>query len=291
MHSRRNKIILVLSILLTLSLACALPGGEAEPAAVSEDTIATSVAATLAAGEADPPPTWTVHPTVTASPPEPDVVYQGVSFAFDDSLADTVNAGTMPGEGDANSEMWSTPEHRLFSFNGWVLADAFHTPAIRIYPVAEFRAINSNVSERLDELLTAIDTHPADEEGIAVADLFNAGQFMCSQVDYLDFQNGRGVRFLTQYGQDAYPVGWPNLFYAFQGFTNDGAYYISVILPVNHPSLPHPDDVTMDNAFYDNFMTYTAEMSVQLNGEAPGSFVPSLLLLDELVESLLVEGQ
>ena len=290
MHTSRSNIILILSILITLSLACTLTGSEAAPVQVSEDAIATSVAATLAAGAEDTPPTLAADPTITASPLEPDVVYQGVSFTFDDSLASTVNAGTMPAEGDVNSEMWSSPEHRLFSFNDWVLADAFHTPSIRIYPVADFRAINSNVSERMDELLSAIATQSEDDEFIAVADLFNAAQFIRSQVEFINFQNGTGVRFLSQYGQAAGSIGWPNLFYAFQGFTDDGAYYISVILPVNHPSLPHPDDVTMDNAFYDNFMNYAAEMSIQLNGENPGEFVPSLFLLDELVESLLVES-
>jgi len=145
------------------------------------------------------------------------------------------------------------------------------------------------ISGRMDELLSAIATQSEDDEGIAVADLFNAAQFIRSQVEFINFQNGTGVRFLSQYGQAAGSIGWPNLFYAFQGFTADGAFYISVILPVNHPSLPHPNNVTMDNAFYDNFMTYAAEMSIQLNGEDPGMFMPSLLLLDELVESLLVE--
>ncbi len=290
MPTRQSTIILILSILFALSLACTLTGSEPEPALGSEDAIATSVAGTMAAKVEDTPQALTVDPTITLSPPESDVVYQGVSFSFDDSLAGTLNAGTMPGEGDANSEMWSSPEHRSFSFNEWIMEDAFHTPSIKIYQVADFRAINSNVSERLDELLSAIATQPADEEGIAVADLFNAAQFIRSQVEYIDFQNGTGIRFLSQYGQAAGSIGWPNLFYAFQGFTDDGAYYISVILPVNHPSLPHPNDVIMDNAFYDNFMNYAAEMSIQLNGEDPVEFIPSLLLLDELVGSLLVES-
>ncbi|MCJ7716494.1 MAG: hypothetical protein MUO54_08240 [Anaerolineales bacterium] len=291
MFTSRYKIILVCSILLSLSLACSLTGSSAEPAPAMEDTIATSVAATVAAGEINTPATIAVDPAVPESPPEPDVLFQGASFSFDDSLADTVSFGTWPGEGDLNSAVWSTPDHSLFSFNGWVLTDAFHAAAIRIYPVAEFRAINPNVSDRLDELMTVIDTQPADDESIAVADLFNAAQFVRSQVEYLQFQNGQGVRFLSQYGQAAAPVGWPNLFYAFQGFTNDGAYFISAILPVNHPSLPHPDNVILDNAFYDNFMNYAAEMSVQLNGEDPGTFIPSLFLLDEMIESLLVEGE
>ena len=37
------------------------------------------------------------------------------------------------------------------------------------------------------------------------------------------------------------------------------------------------------------FVNYSAEKQDQLNGEDPGTFMPSLILLDEMVESLLVE--
>jgi hypothetical protein len=121
-----------------------------------------------------------------------------------------------------------------------------------------------------------------------VADIFNAGQMFLSKVAYLQFQNGRGVRFLTQYGQAISPIGWPMMFYSFQGFTDDGVYYISAMLPVTHPSLPHPDDVTLDEAFMNNFETYRDELEIQLNGEQDSTFMPSLILLDEFVESLLV---
>ncbi len=98
------------------------------------------------------------------------------------------------------------------------------------------------------------------------------------------------VRYISQYGQAAYPIGWPNLFYTFQGFTDDGLYYVSAILPVTHSSLPHPDDVTMDDSFYDNFMIYADGINLQLNGENPETFEPSLVLLDEIIESLSVQA-
>ena len=290
MQNKRHRIILVISFILFLSLACTLAGSKGEPAVNAENTISTSVAATVAAGDKTSTPTQAVQPTVNDSDPDPDVDYQGVSFSFDDTLAGSVNVEIVPGQGDSNDDIWSYPDHRMFSFNSWTLADTFHTPAIRIYPIAEFRAINSYVREALDLLINAVNTQPVDEEGIAVADLFNAAQFIRSQVDYIQFQNGQGVRFLSQYSQAASPIGWPNLFYAFQGFTTDGLYFVSVILPVNHPSLPHPDDVTKDDAFYDNFMTYATNMSIELNGKDPGSFLPSLILLDEMIESLSIAG-
>ena len=300
MISKRSLIYIILITLISLSLACSLTGtADERPETPPElpadgDTIATAVAATLAAVQAadgeDPPPT--THPTVTASaPPAPEANfnYAGLSFYFNDLLAENITAGIRPGEYDANNTWWSTPEHRAYVFNTWVLADGFHTPTIRVYSVADYRAINENVSDGLDGLLTAFDSQPADHAGLVVPDLYNAGQLFQAQVKYLDFQNGRGARWLSQYGQAYYVIGWPHLFYTFQGFTDDGLYYISIIFPVTHPSLPqNPEAITLDAAFYDNYANYAEETLAELNAAADNSFAPSLVLLDQLVESMLV---
>ena len=284
MIPKRSRILLIIAVLLSLSLACSLTGGPAETTASDQAAIEAAVAETLAAEEAA-----VVEEQPEETAPEPDIVFQGTSFAFDPSLAENVNAENIPGEGDADNLWFSTPDHVQFTFNNWTLPDAFHTAAIRVYSVEEFQAVNTVMTDIFSALQNAFDTHPADHEGIEVADLFGAAQFLISQVEYLEFQNGHGVRFISQYGQAGYPVGWPHLFYTFQGVTDDGSTYVSVILPVNHPSLPHPDNVVMDDAFYDNFTNYVADMQSQLNGLDPGTFNPSLLLMDAVVESLLVE--
>ena len=79
-----NKRLLIIPILLAVfSLACSFSVDLAQPTETAEavesgDPVATAVAATLAAssGEAPlppteaagPTPTWTIHPTITASP-------------------------------------------------------------------------------------------------------------------------------------------------------------------------------------------------------------------------------
>jgi hypothetical protein len=302
MPSKRSRIFIILITLISLSLACSLTGTPEErpenppDLPLDGDTIATAVAATLAAVQAgdgeNPPPT--THPTVTAgvsSALEVNSNCAGVSFYFSDLLADDFTAGIIPGEYDANNTWWSTPEHRECVFNNWVLADGFHTPAIRVYSVADYQAINENVSDGLDGLLTAFDSQPADHAGLVVPDLYNAGQLFQAQVKYLDFQNGHGARWLSQYGQAYYVIGWPHLFYTFQGFTDDGLYYISIRFPVTHPSLPqNPEAITLDDIFYDNYAAYAEETRVELNAGADNSFAPSLVLLDQLVESMLVGG-
>ena len=298
MNNKNLRKSLILVVVIAAALGACLP--DQSP---TEDTgaaaIDTAVAATMAAEALDSPPdtvaplpspTWTIHPTVTASAPETNFNYAGVSFYFNPLLAENIGAGTNPGQYDDQAMFWSTPQHREFIFNGWVLADAFHTPAIRIYPVADFIAINENVANALTSLDLSLAADPLSGEDLRVPDLFNAGQLYQSSAQTLRFQNGYGARWLSQYGQAYFPVGWPNLFYTFQGFTDDGLYYVSIIFPVNHPSLPDTDTVTMDNDFYENYPAYAAGIRVQLEAESDNSFMPSLVLLDQLVTSLLVES-
>jgi len=153
---RRSRIVLAITLLLSLSLACSITGGdETSPELSSEDAIATSVAATLAASEieaeTEEPADPTLDPTVTASAPEPNFTYAGVSFAFNQALADNISAGVNPAVIDENL-WWSVPEHRSFTFNNWILADSFLEARFKIYPVVDFRDINPGVSDRLDGL-------------------------------------------------------------------------------------------------------------------------------------------
>jgi hypothetical protein len=302
MNRRQRKISLIFALLIFASLACSLTGDaeikpEVPPDGPAEDSIATSVAATLAAAaseDTEDDPSAELQPAETQEPivlPEPNFNYAGVNFYFNNLLAENLTAGVNPGEYNENAPWWSKPEHREYLFNNWVLSDTFLSPTIRIYPVEEYRAINENVSDGLDDLQSSLENKPADGDGLRVLDLYNAGQMYQSNVKYLKFQNGSGARWLSQYGQDSSPIGWPDLFYTFQGITDDGKYYISMILPVNHPSLPHPDQVTRDQAFYDNFLTYAANTRSQLEAESDPSFVPSLVLLDQIVETLSVGSQ
>jgi hypothetical protein len=294
MSPKTSRIFLTIPLLIALSLACSLTGEGEEPA--NEDAqaaIATSVAATVEAGQAadepeSPPSESEPEGQEAALLPEANQNCNGVSFYLDPALASGITADINPGMSESGAEWWNTPEHRECVLNDWALADTYHTPAIRVYSVADFEAINPNIGERLDGLQAALSARPVDGSGLGVVDFFNAAQFVKAKVAYLDFQNGSGARWLSQYGQAAYPVGWPHLFYTFQGFTADGAYFISAILPVTHPSLPLPDEVVMDDAFYNNFESYAADVSSQLNGEPDESFQPSLTLLDQLVESLTV---
>jgi uncharacterized protein YraI/WD40 repeat protein len=120
--------------------------------------------------------------------------------------------------------------------------------------------------------------------------LNNAAQVIHAQIHYLDFQTGRGVRFLTQYNQEARPINNQELVYVFQGLTEDGLHGVTAYFPVNHPSLP--DGPQMSDADYQDLMqnldARLAEATHALNDSRADSFSPSLTLLDDVIQSLQI---
>ncbi|MDO9120323.1 MAG: hypothetical protein Q7U31_00960, partial [Anaerolineaceae bacterium] len=126
-------------------------------------------------------------------------------------------------------------------------------------------------------------------------------QVFKAQVKYLDFQNGQGVRFLTEYAQYYAPVNNDDLFYAYQGITDDGKYWVSAILPINaaylqaaYDSVNVPDGGIPAPALNDN-PNYSAEMDAYyplmlnlLNTTPDASFTPGLDCLDQYIQSLQI---
>jgi hypothetical protein len=221
---------------------------------------------------------------------EPDVSFQGVSFSYDDSLAASITPEIIPAEQEAGIESWNTPEYTQFTFNGYTLPDAFHTPRIMVFPVNAYNAINPTAGDSIYQLNQLLQTQPENPDEIPVLPVIPAAQYMRAQVRYFRFQNGTGVRFLTQYGQDAWPISNNEMFYTFQGVSDDGQFYVSAILPISHPSLPDPETVNMDDSFYEDFMNYVAVVEGQLSAESPDSFTPKLSTLDGMIESIFISA-
>jgi hypothetical protein len=285
----------VICLWLMVSLSCSLTGERAanpEPSAEGDSlaAVATSVAATLAAGEEQERQPSIPEPTATGEPLQPmapTANLLGISFYFNPQLAESLSSKVVPAnEGEA--PWWAAPEYRQISFQGWIPAEGILEPTIRVFSTEEFSQINPNIGERLAALQASLEANGMERTGLAVPEIFNAGQFFQSNVRTLDFQNGSGARWLSQYGQAYFPIGFPRLFYTFQGFTEDGAYYLSVILPVAHTILPPADSVALDDAFFNNYESYSAENASLLEAQPDASFTPSLELLDQMVESIMV---
>jgi hypothetical protein len=234
-------------------------------------------------------------PEPTETPP-PDVSFNGVSFSYAESLASHVNAEIIPAEIDEDLPSWGIyPEYTELTFVEYILAGTFHEPKIYVYQIEEFEAVNPDAAFGFARLREVLQDKPGEfEEAIPFLPIWNAAQMLRGQIAYFSFQNGSGIRFLSQYGQAAWPVNNTDLFYTYQGITEDGAYYVSAILPISHPGLPADGEELMAEAdfaeFAENYPSYLEDITTQLNAELPDSFVPDLATLDAMIRSLRIEG-
>lgn len=178
------------------------------------------------------------------------------------------------------------PEYRRVTLQGYPVTSHLLKPQIFVYPVADLAGFNEGAGRIVTDLQALLQAQqPVDS--MPFLPLFNANQALHARVQYLDFQNGKGVRFLTQYDQGPMPINNNELIYTFQGLTSDGKYYVAAVLPVTHPELPATQQV--DEQLLKDFPAYLAKTSAWLAQQPSGSFTPDLSKLDALIQSIEVK--
>ncbi|MBI4731577.1 MAG: hypothetical protein HY781_05520 [Chloroflexi bacterium] len=241
----------------------------------------------------EPPVT---EPPVTEPPVLTNVTCNELALYLDPTLAASYDCQTIP---ESPYEMEIYPEHTELTLHGYLLADKFFVPHISVYPVAGYTALLPDVIPgRVAELQAMIGggSIPPFVASFSTAlpflPTFNAAQVFYAQEQILPFMSGSGIRFMTEYAQYFAPVNNHDLFYTYQGLTSDGLYWVSAILPINHPILPAnadnpPGGVTWEE-FSNNYEPYITDMVFQLNTQPPDSYIPTLIALDALVASITI---
>lgn len=292
-----KKPAIFLFALLVTTLACGVANA---PPKNNQPSVETIVAATM---QALTPPSEE-QPTT-----EPSTAFNGTEINTDSAnliiptgMAAGATLTKIPASGTDVPTWDLTPGHDELAFNGYVLHNRFHEPKIYIYPAQGFAALNEGAAENIRRLQILL-ANPAvslDDDLLPYVPFFNAGAVFSAQTHVIEFQNGVGVRMLTQYAQSYANVNNHELFYHFQGLTSDGGQYIIAILPASAPFLaenwdtPVPVDGIPFPGYDDpnaDFEGYYQQVVAKLNTTQPDVFTPSLSALDTLIESLLVKGQ
>lgn len=242
-----------------------------------------------------------VMPTETPvylSAPEGAIVadYDQVSFWFSSDIAWTWSAEYIPeGPGSSSSAgpvSHTDPEHFIFHLNDYVRVTQDYNPNLKgwiyVYPAPAMAEQNLGAKGRIEGLQDYLAAPPANlmdqTQQIPFLPLINGSQVFHSQVKFLDFQNGRGVRFITTIAQGFVPLSNGGIFYTYQGLTEDGAYYVAMIMPAANILLEGgPPEGYMDDP-----VGYFTGLAEQLDRQPASTFTPDLAALDALVESLLV---
>jgi hypothetical protein len=312
MHSTIvKKVFLFLSLFIVMSLACDLSVTVAPPTSLTSLPANTVVPATEAPTQIADSPTLSAatlipNPTATSLGPS----FEGVEVTVD-PLSIVLSSGVASGarglqfpraEGEEVAPWEVTPGHIQLKLEGYLLQGKFHEPQIYVYPAQAYAELYPPAFEsirRLDNILYTPGGPSLNADQLPVIPFFNAAQIFASNVQVISFQNGQGVRFLTEYAQSAASVNNHDLFYHFQGVTRDGVYYIIAILPITAPVLaetsdagaplppggvpyPYMADPTAD------MQAYYASVTDVLNATPSEAFTPTISQLDLLIQSMRI---
>lgn len=283
------------------SWGCSFSAGTiATPTLPPVDEVGTVVAATLNSYTASPTeglPTAGSPEVAATQPGGIPISYEGVSFALPGTLAGGATTENMTAVDSNTDAPWNVaPTHLRFTLTGYQLQGKFHEPRIFVYPADEYAQVNPIAAEQIENIKRILAGSPILKETLPRVPWFNAALLIAANIQIIPFQSGRGVRTLTEYAQYYAPINNRELFYHFEGLTDDHRYYIIAILPLTAPILPEderpeasipeggvpiPTDIGLNNTYY-------SSVTQKLNSLSPDAFTPSLRVLDALIQSLVV---
>ena len=274
---------------------------------------------------------------VKESTPTNSVSYKGVTFTYDPSLASHVTSETVAASVDGKPcDIW--PEHPAFSLSGYPpLVHAPNDFAqIRVFELAKFRDAmriageamgkstvppskerwSKDVDAAVSVLKKLIAERPDKDRVKSVIGKKHTGigcygipqipflpeweacQPFVAHVRYVDFKNGKGIFFLTEWMTETEQISNQRLEYAFQGITNDGRYWVYAEFSVFAPGLPRGDEaefIAWAEKHYllsyksQEFQSYLEPVVAKLEALQADRFQPNLELLERLIESLEVQ--
>lgn len=97
-----------------------------------------------------------------------------------------------------------SPEFIRYTLENYILTNTFLKPTISFYPAAEYGKLNDASSQAVANLRSVLDKRPTSLGGtLPYLPSVNAGQVFAAKAKYIDFKNGNGLRYLTEYAQYA----------------------------------------------------------------------------------------
>ncbi|NTW43631.1 MAG: hypothetical protein HGB14_04160 [Anaerolineaceae bacterium] len=146
--------------------------------------------------DTDTPPTETMEPTVEKAM-EFSMNLNNQAERFQSEIIPAVSASENP-------PYWLLmPEYTQISLEGYPVNQHRMQAKIYIYPVEELVATNEGTGKVVETLQTLIQ-NPREIKDMPFLPLMNEVQVMHTQIQYLEFKTGQGLRYLTEFGQGLY---------------------------------------------------------------------------------------
>jgi len=281
-----KRLVYPLAILSILLFACNL-STTVTPPAVTAAPVASEIPTVVETQTVAETPTATESPVSQAN-----VNCHELALFLDPALASGFNCQTVPELSGGGPEV--NPEYTELSLQGYTLSDRFFTPKIAVFSVQKYTGLVPDVvGPRVAVLQSLIGGGPVADSELPLLPVFEAEQEFHAQYQVIPFANGSGIRYLTEYAQNYDPINNHDMIYTFQGLTSDGKYWVSAILPISNPILPvdgtNPPNGQSWDDFGNNFAKYVADITAQLNAQAPKNYSPTITMLDALVTSIRIQ--
>ena len=232
------------------------------------------------------------------------VSFEGISLTLPTALAGSLDVALVPEQPyeEQNTPFWDVyPETIMFTAGDYSDGtEFFHTPSIRFYrlddDMSRFGPEEFGFLREMTEMVDLFNAMPdlqtyvgSDQNThLPFLPVFNAAQVFRAKPEFIASDYVVGVRYLTFYAQDFFPVADTQLLYTFQGASLVDNYLISVTLPISSGQLLEPgDDFDYEtfSATADQYMEATALM---LNGLDDNRYMPTIPMLDEFVLSIVI---
>jgi len=281
----KNRIATIL-IALLLAVAAGCAAASPEPTAT-----ATIVPPTDTPTATPIPPT----PTATPIPPVVFVLPQMLVESLTISIPPEVGTGAVPtfiGRGEQRREVGQLlPRHIILEFQDYpAIPGSREKPALRIFTVNGMMEIFDFQIEAIRAMLNGETTNLPK---IPAFPNLQPAMLQTRMLLPLRFQNGNGFRYINfdPIVEDGRLVDI-SVSYVYQGITDDDVFFISLILPIDLPELRQQGYASMTQAAL-NPTPMPVELMLlpllpQFEAALDTDFIPSLTVLDMMVQSLLV---
>lgn len=242
--------------------------------------------------------TLTTQLTQTSLPTQPlvNVTCDELSFYLDPALGDGYDCVSVPENSSSDIPAYYVfiyPAHTELTIQNYPLSKTQFPPQVWIYPVPRFNELLPEIlPPRVSDLENIISNGITSNGGLPFLPVIPQKQGFFVHAASLSFEGGTGIRFITEYSDAPTPITNRNIFYTFQGLTDDGQYWVAVTLPISSPILPDdydtlPEGYTQESLIQ-NYTSYVNGVKAALEAQSPGSFSPSIDSLDSLVKSIIV---
>lgn len=279
-----KRISFVIVCLSILAFACDL--STTTPAVITQ----TSVPSLVNTQPSAPPTETPVVATDTPSGPQANVTCNELSFYLDPLVAFNFTCTTVPQQ---LVGIGAHPQYTQVTLTTYQTGSSV-SPEVDVFSVQSYNDDfpPDGISKfRSDLLALILGGTPGDT--LPFLNPYEAAQIIHAQYQVLQVPSGAGIRYLTEYAQNYAVIDNHDLFYTYQGLTNDERYVITAILPVSNPVLPNHGDTYPGGEtfqqFSDTFNIYIADTKTQLDTQSPTIYAPSLTLLDALIQSIHIQ--